>query len=167
MYTNIDLINKFPVQTNSILNKSELRSIMGQQIATLLSLTNRISSAYDKYLEAINLRKRNILSPLIVTSKNLVEELSNYRSKYELVVPPNLRNLSVIYKTMNIQLIFTGSLIMFALNSPLITKTTFDLHNLISLPIQKIPKIPKCATHTHTHTHTGTRPHMYKLLSLM
>nr|XP_012143825.1 PREDICTED: uncharacterized protein LOC105662855 [Megachile rotundata] len=136
MNNNINRINKFMTQTKLYISKLETQSLIGQQIAMLLSLTNSISQEYNKYIEAINLGRHNILSPLIVTPEILLKELTSYKGEFELVVSPNLKTLPIFYNILDLQLIPSNDLIIFALKYPLVSRTLFDLYHLIPLPVQ-------------------------------
>ncbi|KAK2575228.1 hypothetical protein KPH14_012810 [Odynerus spinipes] len=105
MNENFKRIDDFSMQANSHLSRLALESITTQQITTLSSLTNRISSEYNKYIEAMYLSSNNILSPLVITPKIFLEELQNYKGEQELILNPTYANLHVFYKVMDIHAI--------------------------------------------------------------
>ncbi|XP_043251579.1 uncharacterized protein LOC122396899 [Colletes gigas] len=136
MNSNINRINKFMTDTKLYITELEARSIIQQQISTLLSLSHTITQEYNKYIEAVNLGRHNILSPLIVTPEILLNELTSYKGEHELVVSPKLETLPIFYKILDLQVIPSKDFIIFALKYPLVKKTIYELYHLIPLPVQ-------------------------------
>lgn len=124
------------VQTGNLISDLSIRSTIMQQVSTLLSLCIQISDYYDKYIEAINLSNHDIISPFLITPKDLCEELTNYKGEFELVITPNYKNLPKIYKLIKLQSIMINDLMVFVIKMPLVRRTTFDMYHLIPLPIQ-------------------------------
>lgn len=105
MNENIKLINSFADSVNNRLNRIQLKTIITQQMTTLLSLSSRIASEHEKYINAINLAKYGILSPEIITPKTLYDELPQYKGEYSLLMAPNYNTIHVYYKLLEMQAI--------------------------------------------------------------
>lgn len=118
MNKNAELINKFTFETNNAIDTLKLESIITQQIMTLLSLTNKISNEYDKYLNAINLGKHGILSPQIITPKILFNELSSYHGYHELPILVDENKIHMYFKLLELQVFVNDNLIIFAIKIP-------------------------------------------------
>nr|XP_034172623.1 uncharacterized protein LOC117600814 [Osmia lignaria] len=136
MNENIEIINSFTAQTNSYISRLQMESTVNQLVTTLNMLVSQINRKFSKYIEAINLAEHNIVSPFIITPKILFEELKNYKNEHELIMKPNLENIHVFYKFIQLHVISTNDNIIFALQIPLVVRTKFDLFELIPLPIQ-------------------------------
>lgn len=133
---NLKLINTFASETSNSLDKLELESLILQHTITLSALANQILSHCNEYIEAINLGKHGILSPQIITPKILYDEISLYKGENELPILPDLENVHVLYKIMELEIFSSNGLIVFVIKIPLVNKNTFNIYQIISLPIQ-------------------------------
>lgn len=55
-----------------------------------------ISDEYNKYIEAVNLRNHHIISPFVITPKELCEQLNNYKGEFEFIILANYKNKQII-----------------------------------------------------------------------
>ncbi|XP_076230268.1 uncharacterized protein LOC143176329 [Nomia melanderi] len=133
---NMQLINKYMSETDNYILNLSLEATIMEQVATLLSLCVQVSDHFDKNIESINLGNHNIISPFLITPKDLCEELINYKGEFELIITPTYKNLPKIYKLMKLHSITINELVVFVIKLPLVKRTNFDLYNLIPLPIQ-------------------------------
>nr|XP_034194813.1 uncharacterized protein LOC117611033 [Osmia lignaria] len=133
---NMKIINKYMSETDNYIINLSLETTIMEQVATLLSLCIQVSDYFDKNIESINLGNHNIISPFLITPKDLCEELINYKDDFELMITPTYKNLPKIYKLMKLQSITINELVVFVIKLPLVKRTNFDLYNLIPLPIQ-------------------------------
>ncbi|KAK9702234.1 Baculovirus F protein [Popillia japonica] len=130
---NIDKINRLAKETNEL----ALDSIITQHISSLDSLTNSISNEFDNYINSINLAKHGILSPQIVIPRILREELTLYKGEHELPLMPTYKNSLLYYKLLDLDVfIDSNSIVIFALKIPLLDKMSYNLYQLIPLPMQ-------------------------------
>ncbi|XP_076238650.1 uncharacterized protein LOC143181877 [Calliopsis andreniformis] len=136
MNENVKRINEFVIQTNSVFTRLTLETTITQQITSLLALVNRITREYTQYIESIHLAEHNIISPLIITPEILHEELKIYKGVLNLIVKPEAQNIRTFYKLLQLRMITSNDIIIFALNIPLVRKIMFDVYELIPLPIQ-------------------------------
>lgn len=133
---NLKLINAFASKTSNSLDKLELESLILQHTITLSALANQLLSHCNEYIEAVNLGKHGILSPLIITPKILFDEISLYKGEYELPILPDYENVHVLYKIIELEIFSSNGLIVYVIKVPLVNKSTFNLYQIISLPIQ-------------------------------
>lgn len=133
---NIEMINKLSSETNQYLDDLKLHTIITQHVMTLSLFTSRLSSEYDQYINSINLGKHGILSPQILTPKILFEELTKYKGHHELPIQVDYSNIHLYYKILELQVIPAKDITIFAIKIPLVNKDTFNIYELIPLPMQ-------------------------------
>ncbi|XP_051159124.1 uncharacterized protein LOC127280270 [Leptopilina boulardi] len=134
--SNSEKINNFMSNTNIETSVLQLETLITFQTSTILELSNKISRDYSEYIDAINLAKYNILSPLIITPNVLLEELNKYHGEYELLITPDEKHFPMLYKLLKVDVFHTSKITIFSMQVPLISKMYFDLYHLIPLPIQ-------------------------------
>ncbi|XP_063981145.1 uncharacterized protein LOC135164593 [Diachasmimorpha longicaudata] len=136
MNTNIQKINQYFTNNNKRINYLELMIIISSHISALSSLVAHLLSKYTEYIDALNLGKHNILSPTIVTPRNLVHEMKRYKGEYDLLLNLDHDDITTLYNLAKVQIIFDKDMIIFAIHFPLVQKNIYDFYHLIPLPIQ-------------------------------
>lgn len=91
-------LNDFMSNINAETSILHVETLITYQITTILELANKLSREYSECIDAINLAKYNILSPLIITPKIFLEELNKYEGEYELLISPNKEHFPLLYK---------------------------------------------------------------------
>ncbi|KAK9686977.1 Baculovirus F protein [Popillia japonica] len=133
---NVGLINKLSKDVSKDIDKLKVESLINHHITTLSTLVNEVNNEYDTYIESINLGTHGILSPQVITPKILYDELINYKGEHELPMSIEYKNIHLLFKLLEVQIIYNNDILIYALKLPLVDKTAFNLYHLIPLPIQ-------------------------------
>lgn len=136
MNENIKIINKLASEMTTEIDKIKIGTLVTEQILTLSTMTNRIATEFNKYIDAVNLAQKGIISAHVITPRVLHQELTAYRGDHSLPITPDLNNIYLYYKLIDLKVISNKHSIIFALDIPLVDKIEYTLYNLIPLPIQ-------------------------------
>lgn len=136
MNSNIRLINSLAYEVTNQINDLKLDTAINNQFITLSAFVNQLNLDYDNYIQSITLGRHGILSHLVVTPKNIYEEISLFQEKHKLPIIPRYENIFLYYNIIKLQVLANENLIIFAMKVPLVNTISYDIYHLIPLPIQ-------------------------------
>lgn len=116
-------------------NKSQTNSLFNSLEAIILALSFDI----DDINNAILFAKLNVLHPTVLSPHQLYNELDKYRNKlpshYDLPVSLTLQNIQEITDISKLVCYYHKNKIIFILKIPLVLPQTYNLYNIIPLPV--------------------------------
>lgn len=135
MNYNIDSLNKLSTKVKSGFENLTYESTIIRQFTYLTTLTSKLNEDYDNCIDALNLGKHGIVSPQLLSPKELFEEIVNYKGNDDLPLVPGYNTVHQYYKIISMDVVLHNHLIIFAFKIPLVKKITYTLYNLIPTPI--------------------------------
>lgn len=129
-------IRKFDEFMSRTLDNEQIISIENQinQHITLIEITDETRINLDKYINAITLVSKGIVSYNIRNPKDLFLELDQIKSKYTLPIKLSIETTYIYYKLMNIKSFIRNNLLVITFDIPLVNTISYDLFEIHSLP---------------------------------
>lgn len=135
---NIRIFNKFANSTAKRINSMTFAQKVTDHLNLLTLLANELNEEFDIVISSILFSKQNILHPNVITPRHLKDELSKIKLNSNLEFPYETQNIDNAHKYLEIctlSVFYSNKILIFAIKIPLVTKVSFNLFNLIPLPI--------------------------------
>lgn len=136
---NMETIHKILDTVSNTNDKLTLKTQINSLSNSLEAIILTSSFDIDDINNAILFAKLNILHPTVLSPHQLYNELDKHRNKlpshYDLPVPLTLQNIQELTDISKLVCYYHQSKIIFILHIPLVLPQTYNLYNIIPLPV--------------------------------
>lgn len=152
------------LKTNNI--HLEIKQTVDEQFSLLTFMLSELEHEYSNIISSVLFAKSNSVHPLIISPKQLLDELTKtlsflpHTSSY--VLPLELKNIHELMKLTTVKCFFNNNRIIYRISNPLMNTNIYNLYNLIPFPVIKnslslfliIPSINYLAISDDRNTYT-------------